>query len=390
MTEQLPHQIHLLEIAMLAIEKVDTRSKKQVRRFIDLPFRLYKDHPQWVPPIRMDMFDVMNRDKHPFYEHSTADFYLAVRDGRDVGRIAALENKNYNSYHGTNHGQFYFFDCEDDSEAASALFERLFDWMADRGLDSVIGPKGFSVFDGYGMLEKGYEHRQMMNMMNYNYPYYLRLAEESGFVKEVDFVSEYGEVKDFTMPDRIHRIAERVLRRQNLRILQFKSKRELKKWAPKIGRTYNNAFIENWEYVPLTDRELTFVIDNIMMVANPKLIKVIIHEEDVVGFLFGFPDISAAMQRSKGKLIPFGLIDILIEMRRTKGIAGNGMGMLPEFQGRGGNALMYAEMEKTVHEMSFTHLELTQVAETAVQMRRDLETLGGIPYKNHRVFRKHL
>jgi hypothetical protein len=375
---------------MLTIEKVDTQVKNQVRRFVDVPFRLYKDHPQWVPPIRADMFDTLNRDKHPFYEHSTADFFIAVRDGEEVGRIAAIENRNYNDYHGTNHGQFYFFDCEDDSEAASALFGRLFEWARQRDLESVIGPKGFSVFDGYGMLQKGFEHRQMMNMMNYNYPYYLRLAEENGFEKEVDFVSEYAEVKDFELPERVHRIAERVKRRQNLRVLRFKSKRELKRWANKIGYTYNSTFIENWEYVPLTDRELYFVIDNIMLVAMPKLIKVIAHEDDVVGFLFGFPDISAAMKRSKGKLFPFGIIDLLIEMRRTNWIAGNGMGMLPEFQGRGGNALMYAEMEKTVHQMNFSHVELTQVAETAVQMRKDLETLGGIPYKNHRVFRAAL
>jgi hypothetical protein len=375
---------------MLTIEKVDTGDKSQVRRFIDIPFRLYKGHSQWVPPIRADMFDALNRNKHPFYEHSTADFWIAVRDGRDVGRIAALENKNYNNYHGTNHGQFYFFDCEDDSEAASGLFERVFEWLVDRGLDSVIGPKGFSVFDGYGMLEKGFEHRQMMNMMNYNYPYYLRLASENGFEKEVDFVSEYAEVKDLLIPERVHRIAERVKRRQNLRVLRFKSKRELKKWAPKIGYTYNNTFVENWEYVPLTGREVSFVIDNIMLVAVPKLIKVIAHDDDVVGFLFGFPDISAAMQRSKGRLFPIGIIDLLIEMKRTNWMAGNGMGMLPEFQGRGGNALMYAEMEKTVHEMNFSHLELTQVAETAIQMRKDLETLGGIPYKNHRVFRRNL
>jgi hypothetical protein len=133
---------------MITIEKVDTEDKTQVRRFIDLPFRLYKDHPQWVPPIRADMFDTLNRNKHPFYEHSTADFFLARRNGRDVGRIAALENRNYNEFRGTNHGQFYFFDCEDDSEASGSLFDRLFEWARERGLDSVIGPKGFSVFDG--------------------------------------------------------------------------------------------------------------------------------------------------------------------------------------------------------------------------------------------------
>ncbi len=375
---------------MLSIKKVDTTKKAQVRRFIDVPFRLYKDCPQWVPPIRMDMFDTLNRNKHPFYEHSTADFFIAVRDGEDVGRIAILENSSYNRYHETRTGQFYFFDCADDSEAAAALFRQAFEWSAERGLDKIIGPKGFSPFDGYGMLERGFEHRQMMNMMNYNYPYYLRLVEESGFEKEVDFISHYIETADFKMPERVHRIADRVRQRQNLRVLRFKNKRDLRRWADRIGRTYNESFIDNWEYVPLTDAEIKFVVDNIMLVANPKLIKIIAHDEAVVGFAFGWPDVSAAMQRSKGKLLPFGIIDLLLEMRRTKFMAGNGMGMLPEYQGRGGNALLYSEMEKTLTESGFTECELTQVAESALQMRKDLETLGGEPYKNHRVFKKAL
>ena len=375
---------------MLSIKKVDTTKKAQVRRFIDVPFRLYKDCPQWVPPIRMDMFDTLNRNKHPFYEHSTADFFIANRDGEDVGRICVLENSSYNNYHGARTGQFYFFDCVDDSETASALFQRAFEWAKHRGLDKMVGPKGFTVFDGYGMLERGFEHRQMMNMMNYNYPYYPRLAEEAGFEKEVDFISHYIKTADFKMPERVHRIADRVRQRQNLRVLRFKSKRELRRWADRIGRTYNETFINNWEYVPLTDAEIKFVVDNIMLVANPKLIKIIVQEEAVVGFAFGWPDVSAAMQRSKGKLLPFGIVDLLLEMRRTKFLAANGMGLLPEFQGRGANALLYSEMENTLTEFGFTHCELTQVAESAEQMRKDLETLGGDPYKNHRVFKKTL
>lgn len=375
---------------MLKIEKVDTTDKAQVRRFIDVQFRLYKDCPQWVPPIRMDIRNAMNREKYPYYEHSVADFFIVVRDGLDVGRIATLDNRNYNEYHGTRTGQFYFFDCEDDDEAAAALFERAFDWARDRQLDKIIGPKGFSLFDGYGMLERGFEFRQMMNMMNYNHSYYLRFVKAAGFEKEVDFISHLVETKNFEMPERVHRIADRVQKRQQLRVIRFKNKGDLRKWAPRIGRTYNDSFVDNWEYVPMTQREIDFIVDEIMLVANPRLIKIIVHGEDVVGFAFGWPDVSAAMQRAKGKLIPFGIVDLLIEMRRTKGMSGNGMGLLPAFQGRGGNALLYSELAKTIEEFGFTHCELTQVAETAVQMRRDLETLGGDPYKNHRVYSREL
>jgi hypothetical protein len=148
--------------------------------------------------------------------------------------------------------------------------------------------------------------------------------------------------------------------------------------------------VDNWEYYPLTEKEVDFLVDNLMLVAKPELIKLITHEDDIVGFLFGFPDISAALQRSRGRLLPFGIVDLLLEMRRTNWISLNGAGILPQFQGRGGNALLYSEIEKTVRRAQFVHAELTQVAETAVEMRRDLENLGGRPYKNHRVYIKRL
>jgi len=281
---------------------------------------------------------------------------------------------------------FYLFECEDDQEAAAALFERVSEWARERGLDHVVGPKGFGALDGYGLLVEGFEHRQMMTMMNYNYAYYPRLVETLGFEKEVDFVSCYINSDTFRLPERVHRIAERVKQRGNLAVRRFRSKRELLKWAGRIGETYNRAFVDNWEYYPLTEREIDFLVDNLTMVANPRLIKIITHGDDVVGFLFGFPDVSAALQRAQGHLLPRGILDLLLEMRRTKWAALNGAGILPAFQGRGGNTLLYTEMEKSIREFGFQHADLTQVAETAVQMRRDLVNLGGKPYKNHRVY----
>lgn len=375
---------------MLRVEQIDTRDGRQVKRFIQLPFRLYARHPQWVPPMRGDVALMLNREKHPFYEHSTAEFFIAVRDGRDVGRIAALVNRNYNRHHERRTAQFYLFECEDDPAAARALFARVFEWARQNGSTRMLGPKGFSPFDGYGLLQRGFEHRQMMNMTNYNYAYYLPLVEAQGFVKEVDFISHYVRMSDFVLDPRIHRIAARVRRRSNLRTIRFGSKRELRRWGNKIGRAYNKAFVDNWEYVPLTEREIKFVVDNIMLVAVPKLIKVIAHEDEIVGFAFGFPDVSAAMQRSQGRLFPLGLVDLLLSLRRTRGLSANGLGILPHYHGRGGNALLYVEMENTIHEYGYNYCELTQVAESAVQMRHDLENIGGKPYKNHRVYVKQL
>jgi GNAT superfamily N-acetyltransferase len=371
---------------MLTILPVDTRDKAAAHRFLRLPYRLYRDNPLWVPPILVDASAQLNRDKHPFYEHSDAEFFLVHREGQDVGRIALLENKPYNRYHDKRQAQFYLFECEEDLEVACALMDHALAWARARGLTELVGPKGFGALDGYGMLVDGYEFRPAMTMMNYNPPYYPAFAERLGFRKEVDFISCYLSAQKFRLPERVHRIAGRAAARSGLRVVRFERKKDLMAMAPRIGRAYNQAFVNNWEYYPLTEREIKFVTDNVLGYANPRLIKIILHEDDVIGFLFGFPDVSAAIQRNKGRLLPLGILDLLLESRRTRWVALNGAGVLPEYHGRGGNALLYSEMEKTIHEHGFLHADLTQVAETAVQMRHDLENVGGVPYKNHRVF----
>lgn len=376
---------------MLNIERVDTDNKKQVRRFVELPFHIYADCPQWVPPLNVDAYNQLNRKKHPFHEHSDVEFFLAVRDGFDVGRIAVIENKPFNQYRHEKTADFYLFECENDLETATALFTTVFEWAKARGLNKMIGPKGMGPLDGYGVLVFGHEHRQTMTMLNYNHAYYQSLVEAQGFIKEVDFVSCYLPADKFQIPERVKRITERVMQRGHLEIKTFKNKKELLGWADRIGTAYNNAFVNNWEYYPLTQREIDFVVENIMTIADHRLIKIITHGEDVVGFLFAFHDVSAAMQRAKGKLFPFGLLGILSEIRRTNTVSVNGMGILPEFQGHGGNALLYYAMGNTLLDFNqFVHVEMTQVAETTEQMRADLKNLNGVEYKNHRVYRKLL
>jgi GNAT superfamily N-acetyltransferase len=371
---------------MLTIKNIDLRDGRQVRQFLRLPFRLYRDHPLWVPPILLDARTQLNPAKHPFYEHSQADFLMAVRDGEPVGRLALLENRPYNRHHDVRQGQFYLFECVEDFAVAEALFGEALVWARRRGLTQLVGPKGFGALDGYGMLVQGFEFRPAMTMMNYNPPYYPQYLERLGFRKEVDFVSCYLGVHTFKLPQRVHRIAERSMRRSGLSVRRFRSKKELRAWAQRIGQAYHRAFLNNWEYYPLSEREIAFLTDSLLTVADPRLIKIITHDEEAVGFLFAFPDVSAAIQRSRGRLLPFGILDLLLEFKRTQWVALNGAGILPEFQGRGGNAVLYAEMENTIRQAGFRHADLTQVAESAVQMRRDLENVGGVPYKNHRVF----
>ena len=371
---------------MLSISKIDTSSKSQVKDFIQFHYQLYSGCKQWVPPFRSDIALMLNRDKHPFYEHSDADFFVARRKNEIVGRIGVMEVKPFNQYHDVRKAQFYLFDTVNDLQVAQCLFDAAFDWCRKRGLDTMIGPKGFSLFDGYGIQIEGFEHRQMMTMMNYNFDYYPKLMESMGFGKEVDFVSCYLPGDKFNLPEKVSEIARRVRERGKFRVLNFTSKRALLKYAKKIGDAYNKTFVNNWEYYPQTEREINQVIDQVILVANPRLIKLIEYNDEVVGFLFGFPDVSAALQRHDGKINPISVADILLEMKRSRFVSLNGAGVLPEYHGRGGNALMYDEMVKTIRDFKYDNAELTQVAETAKQMRQDLITAGGSAYKNHRVF----
>ena len=375
---------------MTTVERIDAGDRAQVDRFVELPYRLYRNHRQWVPPLRREVREPLDPARHPYYERSAAEFFVAVRDGRDVGRVAALENRPFNDCHGVRHADFYFFDCEDEPEAASALFERVLSWARARGLTRVVGPKGLTALDGYGVLVEGFGHRQTMTMTNYNHPYYGGLLERMGFAKEVDFVSFRLNKDGFVMSDRVRRVAERVAGRGDLRVVRFPSRRALLAAARRIGGLYNETFVGNWEYAPLSEREIAFLVDKLMMVADHRLIKVIARGDAPVGFLFAFPDLSAALQRMRGRLTPWGLVDLALEARRTRWVALNGAGVLPAEQGRGGNALLYTEIERTIRASRFDHAELPQVADTAVRMRRDLEELGARPHKTHRVYAREV
>ncbi|MEN6529855.1 MAG: hypothetical protein ABFC97_08380 [Anaerolineaceae bacterium] len=373
---------------MVQIEKVNLNSKAEVERFVQFQYDLYKDCPQFCPPFRSDIKLMLNKKKHPFYEHSDGEFYIALKDGKIVGRIGVFINTLFNEYHAVKKGQFYFFDSIEDQEVADALFNSAIEYCRVRGMTDLVGPKGLSAFDGYGILVDGYQHHQMMTMMNYNYAYYPKLIENLGFEKEVDFASCFLKKDQFVLPEKMREVARRVIERGKFQILDFKNKSQIKKKADEIGAAYNNTFINNWEYYPMTKGEINLLLSNLLSVVDPKLIKIITYEEKIVGFLLAFPDITSALQRHNGKITPLAIIDMLVSMKKADWVSVNGAGVLPEYHGRGGNALLYYEMEKTLKDFGFEYWELTQVAESAIQMRKDLTASGGEFYKTHRVYNK--
>ncbi len=373
---------------MIVIDHVDLQSRHDVRRFISLPYRLYRGNPWWVPPLRCDAKVALDPARHPFYEHSDAVFFIARDGGRDLGRLGVFEHRPYNQAHGIRQAGFMLFECEDNQEAATALFERGFDWARARGLGRIAGPRGLGAIDGYGLLVDAFSHRQLMTMSSYNPAFYPALVERMGFAKEVDFVSYALNRDAFVMPEAVHHAAARA--NGQLKIVRYSSRRDLIRAARRIGETYNRAFVGNWEYYPLSNREIDFVVDQVRPLADHRLMTFIAAGENVVGFLLAFPDVSAALQRMNGRLTPWGIAGLLLERRRTTSVALNGAGIVPEYQGHGGNALLYTQIERAIRESRFVDAELPQVAETATRMRRDLAHLGAKPLKTHRVYSRSL
>lgn len=362
----------------------------EARRFIQLPFSLYRACPQWVPPFRADMRALLER-RHPFFEHSPGEFYIARRGPRTVGRVMALENTRYNARHVRRFGFFYLFECAEDPEAAAALLEAAELWARVRGLASVVGPGGMGAGTGVGVLVEGFEHRAAMTMMGWNHPYYPALLEQAGYSAFKHYYSARLDSRTFRMPERVRALAGKVLARGHFRLLEFRRKRDLLAIAPRLGEIYNTAIAASHpDSYPYTPAEIARVIRQFAQVAEPSLIKVIAYQGQIAGFVFGFPDLSAALQRARGRLTPWSLLDLAAECRRTDSLIINGAGILPQYQRLGGNALLYHTLERTANSGRFRRGEMTQIADTTSLMLADMQTLGGRVYKTHRVYKRDL
>lgn len=372
----------------MQVIQIDTSDRRQARQWLELPFRLYRQVPQWVPPLAPDAKLVLDRHKYPFYEHSDAAFFLVYDQGHVVGRIAAIDNRNFNTFHKQKTAFFYLFECEDNPAASQALFEAAFAWAHDRGLDRIIGPKGFTALDGLGLLVKGYEHRPAMSIP-YNPPYYEVLVEAAGFERLDDDVSGYLSGRAPVSP-RIHELAERVMKRRGLHVPRFTSRNALRAIIPKLRDLYNNSLGLNFDQVPLTDGEMRILADQLLAIADPRLIKVVMKGDDPVGFAFAYPDVSAAIQRCKGRILPFGWADLLLELKRTKWVNLNGMGILPEYQGLGGTVLLFSEMAKSIAEGNFDHAEVVQISVSNTKMQTAIREVGVDFNKMHRVYQRAL
>ena len=368
--------------------QVDTSSRAQVRQFLRLPFDLYRDVPQWVPPLAPDARRMLDRRRHPFYRHSDAAFFMAVDGEAAVGRLAVLNNAEYNVFNHERTAFFYLFDCVNDIEIAVALFGAASAWARACGLGRMIGPRGFSVFDGLGLLVRGFEHRPAFGLP-YNPPYYPSLVEAAGFVGTEEIVSGYLAATTI-FPERIHRLSELVQQRRGLRIVRFQNRRDLRAIIPWLKELYNAALSTSSGGLPLNDEDVKGIADQMLWFADPRLIKIVMKGDVPVGFLFAYPDISAALQRTGGRLFPIGWFHLWRELKRTQWINVNGAGIVEQYRGLGGTAILFSEMQKSVLEGGYLYADLVQIGMENDKMQRELEELGIDFYKTHRLYRRTL
>jgi hypothetical protein len=373
----------------MKILEIDMSDRYRIQQFIDLPYKIYRETPQWVPPLVTDNKRIFDRQHNPFYQHSKASFFLATSaDGAAIGRLAVLNNRHYNDYNHEETAFFYLFECTNNPDASRELFEAGFDWARECGLTKIVGPKGFSALDGMGLLVKGFEHRPAFGIP-YNPSYYPELIEAAGFLPIGEIVSGYLGA-DIQFPEKINKIAELVQQKRGLHIARFRTRRDLRALVTKLKDLYNGTLEGTSGNVPLTDDEAKAMADQLIWFANPRLIKIIMKGEEPVGFLFAYPDISEAVQRTKGQIYPLGWIDLLLEMRRTKWININGAGILEQYRGLGGTAILFSEMFKSVAEGGYKHAEIVQIGVENDKMQRELRELGIDFYKTHRVYQRAL
>jgi hypothetical protein len=370
----------------MKVRKIDTDNRGDVNAFINFAFELYQDDPLWIPPILSEIKANFNRRKFPFFSHSQGDFFLAESEGDVVGRIAVVNNRPYNEHHGTSKGFFYFFEAIDDHQVSRALFDVSVDWYREQGLDRVLGPKGFTRTHASGILVQGFDDDPGFDVP-YNPPYYERMLVDYGFEKDDDMLSGWKHRSE-GLPEKVALAAERVRQRGGFTIKTFKSKWEIYQWAERISDVHDEAFAEgNPNYFPLTKEEAEGIARSFAMIANPRLIKVILKDGEPAGFIITLVDVGNVIRKHRGRLFPFGWFDLLREINKPTQVLFNGVGMLPKYQGRGGNILMYAELAETLLSIpTLTKGQFLYINENNFKSKSDHDSLEINWHKIHRMY----
>jgi len=371
----------------MKVEPVDARDTRGIGRFLRLPSRFLRGEPNWVPSLAGELRSQIRR-RHPFFSHSDAAFFLASEGGRDLGRIAVLDHRGYNEHHKARTAFFCYFDAEDDPSAARALFDAASEWARSRGLDRLIGPKGFLRSAGQGLLVEGFERFPAMGIP-WNPPYYSKLLESEGFSKITDFLSGYFD-KSRSGDERLYRVSEIARKRGAFEILSFRRRRDLRRWLPELNRVHHEAFATNPNYVPSTDEEFDLMARSLMFAADLSVVRFLVKDGVLAGFMGAFPNLGRAIQACGGRVFPLGWAGILRERSHSRILDLNGLGILPRFQKMGGDAILFTELERIIRSSRYESVEYVQVDESNFLSKSGIEHFSVDWVKRHRMYGKVL
>lgn len=357
--------------------------------FIDLPWSIYRDDPDWVPPLKMDMRKAFDPSKHPFHAHSEAQPFLARRGDEAVGRICAIRNRNHEAFHGEPVGFFGFFECVDDERVSEALFDTVRAWLAERGLEVMRGPTSFSTNEVSGLFVDG-EPGPPVVMMPYNPPYYPRLLEAYGFEKARDLYAWMVDSEDPDYPGQEPEYlvrAEKIVRKRFGVSLRPMDMSRFGSELESIRELYNAAWEENWGFVPMTDAEFDFMADELKPLVDPNLALFVENEAgEPIGFALALPDFNVVLRRLNGRLFPFGIVKALFLRRKIHTMRVIILGVLEEYRGKGIDALLYLALFRNGTARGITRAELSWILEDNPKMNQAIERMGGRMYRRYRLY----
>ncbi len=368
------------------------RSASDLRRFIALPYRLYRDDPLWAPPLRRDVRILLSRRRNPFFEHAEAEYFLARRNGAVVGRVAAVANRLHNEFHGDRVGFFGFFEAEADPSITGRLLDAAAAWLARRGFDTMRGPASFSTNDECGLLVDGFGTPPAI-LMPHNPRWYPGLLEGAGLrpVKDLLVYQGGSMERETPLPDRLTRGVELIRRRLGLSLRPL-SLRAFPAEVERIKRLYNRSWERNWGFIPLTDHEIDHLAAQFKPVVVPDLAPFLEKDGEPIGFALALPDLNVSLRRNRGGWFLPGALRLLRDLRtgRINRMRILLLGVLPEYRGKGLDALLYHWMWEKGLQHGITWAEAGWILEENTAMNAGLLKIGFTVYKTYRLYDRPL
>ena len=375
----------------VTIKKVTTR--RELKRFIRFNYELYKRNPYSVPDLYDDMLNTFNRKKNAAFEFCDADYFLAYRDGRLVGRVAAIINHRANRTWNKQEVRFGWIDFTDDDEVSEALIRTVEQWGRERGMTRITGPLGFTDMDAEGMLVEGFDQLGTMATL-YNYPYYPRHIERLGFVKDVDWV-EYKIFVPDAIPEKYRRIADLIRRKYELKIKKYTSGRKIARdYGQAIFELINEAYTPLYGYSALTQRQIDQYVRMYLPILDLRMVTLVTDRDDrLVAVGISMPSLSEALQKSHGRLLPFGwyhLLKALFFKRRARMLDLLLVAVKPEYQNKGVNALLFADLIPVYQQLGFEYAESNLELELNGKVQAQWEYFRTEQHKRRRAFTKDI